>query len=242
MSTPNRTAGTLYLKTASEMLFNYYPDMKREKRNCLLETADYDRLEGFVEAEEYLMVTAEALSTTLWNYGICLPDNLTEAVLFSTDPDEDLKEALCLCKAYHFNNGEKGQIAYAVIKEVHNLWVWNFQDHFFIKQFESGVYRFMPLELVGYKRCEYYYNTFLKPLFTALGLKADGTYVWRAYTTAQDIFLVDNKIRDKATLSDAIFNIDEPITPGIKHALEHNSDALARVLKQVIEHNPVLRR
>ena len=235
-------AGKLYKKTASQMLWNYYPEMPIAQHENMLAIGNYRQLEGFVEAEEYLKTATDAIRIELDSNGIYLPSNLDRIVLFSDDPDAELAEARSLCDIAHLTNGEKGDIALEAVKAVHDLWVMHFADHFFISSEAHKLYRFMPLELVGYERVEYFYHTFVEPLLSTLHLSVDNVYIERAYTRLQDAAFAQNNVRDKRSLCAMISGLDyHAMEYGIKHVLETDERNVAKIAAQIIERNPVLR-
>lgn len=239
-----RRAGGLYKQTASRLLWYYYPEMSVEQHMHLLEVGDYDQLEGFVEIEEYLKVVAGVVKDRLTEIGISLPNNFEDLILFAEDPSTALNGARSLCSIIHLTNGEKGEFALEVAKAIHELWVADFTDRFFVKAESHKLYRFMPLELIGFERVEYFHYVYASPLFSALGLDVDNIYIERAYDRLQDTVLFDGavRVRDKASLCAIITHLDyDPLAPGIQDVLKKDSRLVAKIAAQVIEHNPVLR-
>ena len=239
-----RRAGWLYKQTASRLLWRYYPEMLVGQHTHLLEVGDYDQLEGFVEVEEYLKVVADVVKDRLTEIGISLPSNFEDVVLFAEDPGAELNEARSLCAIAHLTSGEKGEFALEIVKAVHELWVASFTDHFFVKDESYKLYRFMPLELIGFERVEYFHYIYASPLFSALGLDVDNIYIERAYDHLQDAALFDGavRIRDKESLCAVIANLDyDPLAPGIQAILKKEPRLVAKIAAQVIGHNPVLR-
>lgn len=238
----NRKAGKLYKKTASNMLWDYYPEMPISQHENMLAIGNYRQLEGFVEAEEYIMAAVDAVASWLKTNGIYLPKNIDQIVLFSDEPDAELAEYRDLCDIAHFANGEKGELAIEAVRAIHDLWVMHLTDHFFIEAEAYKLYRFMPLELVGYERVEYFHRTFLEPLLFTLNLSVDNVYVERVYASLQDVVFAQNGVRDKKSLCTMITGLDYyAMEYGIKHALEQDDRLVAKIAAQVIERNPVLR-
>ena len=237
-----RNSGKAHLKAATELLYQYYPDMDEEERNQLLATKDYDRLEGHVGAEEYLRVSADTLSILLSDFGVELPKSFTNIILHDDRPEETLKEAKKLCQELKWNNGEKGGVATAIVSNVHDLWVWNFADHFFIKDRLHKNYRFMPFELVGLDELSRYFETYVEPVMSVLFPGVCIDYVERHYACMQDGYLVRHDIHNKESLIKALGeNVDcDAWNPYLRKNIREDSEIQSRLADQIIAHNPVL--
>lgn len=237
-----RNSGKAHLKSATELLYQYYPDMEEGKRQALLDSRDYDRLEGHVGVEEYLRVSADTLSVLLSDFGVDLPKNFTEIILHDDHPEETLKEERKLCQELKWNNGEKGGVALAIVSNVHDLWVWNFADHFFIKDRLHKNYRFMPFELVGLDELSRYFENYVEPVMSVLFPGVCIDYVERHYACMQDGYLVRHDIHNKESLIKALGeNVDcDAWNPYLRQHIREDETIKNRLAEQIILHNPVL--
>lgn len=240
MSEVVKTAGKLYKKTASRILWSRYPIMPPEQQEHLIKTGDYEQLEQFVNAEECLTVVAETIRDELANVGIYLPKETNQIVLFSDDPDEELKESRNLCDIARLTNGEKAEMLIEACKIAHDLWVASSADRFFVPSEQHKRYRFMQFELIGYARIGHYYQVYIEPLANVLHLSVDSVYIERVYSRLQDAFFSREGIRNKETLCNVI-SASRNIPPTIREALEGDPVAVAHIATEILELNPVLR-
>ena len=249
-----KKAGKIYLQTAKRLLRKYYfyspanegtakniKFMTEKKYHELLEEADFRRLEGFVDVQEYLTIVADTVKVLLEDCNIDVPQNLADILFLSQDPLSDLKECIDQIEGLQFNNGEKGAIAYAVMVNVHDLLIWNLSGHFFIKYRLHNAYQFLPLELTGLEFYERSYDIYVRPLLEALSLGTDMEFIDRAYICQQDAFLKKFNIRDYATLKQSFSTIDcAAWAPNIRDAIRSDPEAQDRLASQALERNPVL--
>ena len=235
----NQIAGALYKTTAKGLLWKYYDNSTANWR--LLEFGDFKEIEKFVEAEEYLETVATATKQVMTNYGVKLPEDLGDLILHDETTRYTLSNYRVQCEECHLNQKEKGYLAFYVASAVHDLWVWNFSEHFFIPKYNNGLYRFMPLELAGRERFDYFYRIYVEPLFRELCINASATFLKRAYDYQQNLYFDEYGIRDKNTLREVVIKMEyEPMASGIKKAIRKNPDISGRVVRQIIEHSPVL--
>ena len=250
-----RKTGKIYLQTARQLLRKYYFESPANEGTCkniqfmteerfqeLLKEADFCRLEGLVDTVSYLDTAIDTIELVLRDYKIDIPKNFREIVLFSENPELDLKACRSSIEELQFNNGEKGAIAYAVMINVHDLLTWNFSSHFFLKYRLRQNYQFLPLELTGLDFYERHYEIYVKPTLEALSLAPDMLYVDRAYTTQQDAFLAKYNIHNFKTLIESFDKIDyDAWTPNLRDAIRQNPETRSRLASQVLRWNPVLR-
>lgn len=237
----SRNSGKIHQQSANKLIRQYYPEMEEAKRSEIL-NSDFDHIEGFVLVEEFLKMAANTLSILLADCGVVLPKNFIDIILFDSEPEITLASAIEKCQAIGFNQGESGTAALAVITNVHDLWVWNFMDHFFISDRLYKNYWFMPLELVGIDELKRYYECYVEPLLQLFLPNISFDFVERAYINLQDAFLVKYAIRDKESLLKALLEkIDcDAWASGIRFSIKNDPVVRERVADQIITHNPVL--
>ena len=235
----NDIAGTLYKLTAKELLNKYYDNNIRNL--MLLEIGNFKEIEKYVEAEEYLGFVADATKKIMANYGVNLPEDLTDIILHDEYPKYSLANYRTQCEGCRLNQKEKGYIAFYVTSQVHDLWVWNFSEHFFSPKEINAIYRFMPLELAGRDIFEQQYRIYVEPLFRELCINTNATFKRRAYDYQQNLFFDEYGVRDIMTLRNAVTKMEyEAMPDGVRRAIRKNPDIMSRLVRQIIEHSPVL--
>lgn len=237
--TKPKMPGWIYRKVASNLLWEHYFELSSYEHDRELEKS-YDELEEKLGIEEYLVVAASALNDEISGSWTSLPENIYDIMLYDDNPDLRLAEVRHDMDFAHITNGEKGEIVLEVIRAVHDRWVKNSTEEFWLIPHE--MYRFMPLELIGHDRVIYYRDTYLEPLLSCLHLSVDNTYVERAYDCAQRVFFAQEGIKNRATLCSAIMNTDYySLAESIKSTLEVDPTVVSKIANQVIEENPVLK-
>lgn len=249
-----KKAGKIYLQTAKQLMRKYYFSspakegtaknikfMTEERYQELLKEADFCRLDGFVDVQEYLATVANTVRMLLEDCNVEVPQNLLEIMFLSQNPHHDLEKCIAQIEKLQFNNGEKGAIAYAVMVNVHDLLTWNRAGHFFIKYRLHSNYQFLPLELTGLDFYERSYEIYAKPLLDVLSLGTDMVFIDRAYITQQNAFLEKYNIRNFATLKQSFSIIDcAAWVPNIRNAIRTDPETQDRLASQALERNPVL--
>lgn len=234
-------AGKIYKKMAGNILLNECPMMSVSQYKRLIDGGDFYKLENATGGlEDYARVIASAFKDRLSSPGIYIPKHLDTIILQSEDPDADLFETRDHCDLARFTNGEKGDIALEIIRAIHDLWVEKNRERFFVESEAYQLYRFMPLELIGFDRVYYYYRMYLEPLFAVLHLRVDSCYIERAYALIQDTYFIQEAILNRDTLCNALRCLKyDSMSPIIREKMQ-SEDAISWVAAQIIDQNPVL--
>ena len=168
----NKNAGMVYIEIAKKYLKQWYPDMAKAEKDAILHRRDFDEIEGYIHARDYIEAAIDGVEYEFSRtWGCTLPDGYTNHILFNDSLSKHGRKVL---------QSLRGTLAYAApelhnsmvfssLVTVHEYWVTHNTDKFFDPERADKQYMFMPLLYIGWEETKKDL-IFVEPIADHLGL------------------------------------------------------------------------
>ena len=168
----NKNAGMVYIEVAKKYFEQWYPDMKKKEKDAIFSRRDFDEIESYIHAKEYIEAAIDGIEYEFLHiWGCTLPDGYTNHILFNDQLSKHGRKVLQSLRgtlAYAAPELHDSMVLSALIT-VHKYWVTHNTDKFFDPERADRQYMFMPLLYIGWEETKKDL-IFVEPIADHLGL------------------------------------------------------------------------
>ena len=222
--------GTIpYYEVAKEALMKWN-GLSEEEANKIIAESSYEEIERMVGAEGSMKYAIDGIISCLKNVSmkylmidqfeeIYLRQALNQIVFEGNTDYEGFGKFLDDVKGYVSEGHEyyddffdeakfnESEFALAILKNVHNGWVWDNREQFFTKKQERGQqYQYLPISLIGWDEAKSDL-LFVKPILDKIGIQIDENELKEVYCGKTQKLLDRYGVKSKEDLSDRIMNV-----------------------------------